>query len=418
VVSNDLDTRAFAKILPGVDVPSGTPMDHVLYNLARQHLQHPTISFQPEPDELRLAAIYTGTGLDHLGGEEPVALVNESDTAAATGAVMGFLNDNWKAEHFIGALLTTRRFIMGNLDAVSFPLEGVQGARVSTGILSGGIELVGLNAFGQPLSKKESLESQAQLGQFFQALSYVPPPARPVHPVSTELAQPSGDDPSGARRALALQPADPRVALCLALVEAQSRQGLPADHGVDLVRRILLFDKNERFGRGQSQGMWLSPLSAEDFEHVAHVELQTCTRRFVDGYGVLQLEFRWDSNLAKAAASSAVGAASVAVFGVGWSETPVTTQTTVRLVRFGSMIGFQVRACSGDRFTALPRGDDMGFVQDLHDSISCHEARALLLRSLFGWSHPLGQLQQASYQDLQGRAYQLCGQHDLAAFWA
>src|SRR5262249_32981655 len=121
--------------------------------------------------------------------------------------------------------------------------------------------------------------------------------------------------------------------------------------------------------------------------------------------------------LVQAAASSAVGHASVAVFGVGWYEVPTTTVTTVRLMRLPSIVGFQLRACSGDRFTVLPRGQDMGFAQDLHDAISWHEGRALLLRALFGWSLPLGQLQHAPYAELQQRCHQLTGQHDLAAFW-
>ncbi len=390
---------------------------HPLYALAQQHLHHPTISFRPEPAPMRLAAMYTGIGLDHLGGERAVALVNESETAATTGAVMGMLNDNWKAEHFVGALLTTRRFVMGNLDPMEFPLEGVQGAQVATGFLSGGLELFGVNAQGQALRKKEDLDAKVELAAFFNALAQLPPAARPVIPESTELAVPSQEDPTGARRALATPRSDARTDILLRTVEAASRAGMPAEQGVDLVRRIELFDRNQSSGRGQAQGFWLSPLSGEDLEQVAHVELQTCTRRFVDASNVLQLEFRWDSSLAEAAASSAVGAASGAVFGIGWSEVPTTAETTVRLARFGAIAGMQLRACSGERFAVLPRSDDMGFLQELHEAFAWHEGRALLLRALFGWSHPLGELQRAPYEELQHRTYGLTGYSDLSMFY-
>jgi hypothetical protein len=390
---------------------------HPLFALAQQHLHHPTISFYPDAEVMRLAAIYTGIGLDHLGGEQPVALVHEGDVAETAGAIMGFVDDNWKADHFVGALLTTRRFILGNLDPVVFPLEGVHGARVVTGLLGGGLELAGVDEHGRRLSKKEDLEGKEPLAAFFNALVQLPPHARVVVPETTELAFAGPDDPTGARRALATPRADARVTTLLHVVEAAARQGMPAEQGLDLVRRVELFDRNERHGRGQMHGFWLSPLAADDLEHVAHLELQTCTARHVDPQGVLQLEFRWNSSLVRAAASSAVGEASVAVFGLGWYEVPTSTLTTVRLMRLPSIVGFQLRACSGDRFTVMPRGDDMGFVQDLHDAISWHEGRALLLRALFGWSLPLAQLQHAPYAELQQRTHQLTGQHDLAPFW-
>ncbi len=393
-----------------------------LVNVAHQHLHHETISFQPDPAAMRLCAMYTGVGLDHLGGEEPIALVYERDTAETTGALMGWMNDNWEAEHFVGALLTTRRFIFGNLDPVVFPLEGIHTVELKGGLMSG-LQLQGVDVNGQVQRKKEAFDSQQQLASFFNVLCQMHPQQRPVHPATTELASVTPQDPTGVEAALAaLQTrpptlVDPRVPLLLQLVRSALQQGMPVDAGLDMVRRIALFDRNQRCGRGQSQGFWLSPLDGDDFECIAAVEFQQCTRRFVDHQGQLHLEFRWDSSLAQAAASNAAGYAATAVFGVGWSETPTTTTATFQVRRQGPISTFQVRACSGDRFTVLPRGDDMGFLQDAHEAIATQEARALLMRAIFGGQNPLGQLLSVHHQELQHRAQQLLGHADLHAFY-
>lgn len=393
-----------------------------LVNLAHQHLRHETISFQPDPAAMRLCAMYTGVGLHHLDGEEPIALVYERETAETTGALMGWVNDNWEADHFVGALLTTRRFIFGNLEPVVFPLEGIQTAELE-GRLMSGLQLQGVDVTGRVQRKKEAFDSQGQLASFFGMVCQMHPEQRPVPPVTTELAVASPEDPSGAEAALAALHArppslvDPRVPLLLHVVRAALQQGMPPEAGLDMVRRIALFDRNRRWGRGQSQGFWLSPLDGDDFECIAAVEFQRCTRRFVDALGQLQLEFRWDSSLAQAAASNAAGYAASAVFGIGWSETPTTTTATFQVRRQGPISTFQVRACSGDRFTALPRGDDMGFLQDAHEAIATQEARALLLRAIFGGKNPLGQLFAVHPQELQHRAHQLLGHADLRAFY-
>jgi len=371
---------------------------------------------------MRLCAVYTGIGLDHLGGEEPIALAYERETAETTGALMGWVNDNWEAEHFVGALLTTRRFIFGNLDPAVFPLEGVQGAQLKKGPASG-LELQGVDVQGRVQGRKESLDCQAQLAAFFGSLCQMHPQQRPVLPPHTELVSVAAHDPTGvdgAIAALQTRPpslVDPRVPLLLQTVRAALQQGMPVAAGLDMVRRIQLFERNQRYGRGQSHGFWLSPLTADDFECVAAAEFQQCTRRFVDPQGQLQLEFRWDSSLAQAAASHAAGYAATAVFGLGWSETPTTTTASFQLRRQGPISSFRLRACSGDRFTVMPRGDDMGFVQDAHEAISTQEARALLLRAIFGMQSPLGQLLGVNSQELYQRAHQLLGHAELHPFY-
>jgi hypothetical protein len=389
---------------------------HPLVALARTHLAHPLVSFEPAPEKLRLAAVYTGIGIDHLAGEEPVVLVDESATAQIGGAVASFFDENFAADHWDGALVTTQRFILGALEAVAMPLAGIQAARVKGTILKD-VEVAAVDERGGRIHKAHPLETHRELVAFLSALAQVPPQARAIPPRAADLITQSAEDPSGALLALGeLRPVSDLRAVVMLRAIGVAAGTLGAEASGDLARRAALFERNERCGRGMRGGMWLSPLSVEDFETLCFMELGQPIHRFVDPSGCLVLGFRYDSSLAAAAASSAAGYASAQIIGIGWSEKPVRTLVDVRLVRFGSITGFSLRAASGDRFTILPRGADLGFVQASHAMIAWHEARALLFRILAGWSLPLHELMATPPAVVEQRVQELLGPTDLSPF--
>jgi len=386
-----------------------------LISLAQTHLRHEHIAFMPEPARMRLAAVYTGFGLDHLAGEEPIVLVDESNSAAIAGGIASLFGDgDWDVEHYDGALVTTQRFILGGREASAFFLAGITGARL-LGSLVKEVEVSAVDERGVLVTKKHSLEAAEVLVRFLSALAQVPPPHRALAPRASDLVSPTQQDPSGALAAVAqLGPAsDPRAVVLLRAIGAMLQRGIGPDpaSAADLARRAVLFERNERTGRGMRSGLWLSPLSPEDFEGTCHIELGVPPHRQVDPAGTLVLGFRYDSNLAL----NALDRAQAAFTGLG-SDSPTSTLVDVRIVRLGAVAGFSLRAASGERFTIMPKDADMGFVQAVHKRISYHEARVLLLRVLFGWSASLYDLFRVPADQVNHRIHELLGPTDLTPF--
>src|SRR5262249_35138752 len=156
------------------------------------------------------------------------------------------------------------------------------------------------------------------IASFLQALARVHPGYRV--PPSRPLATPTPDDPTGGIAAQAdLWSRDVRVLPLLGMaIEGHKKGWMPAELGADLVRRAMPFDRTLAYGGGSHEGWWTSPLGAPDLGYAF-------SRMLGEPYNVTQegnarvLDFRMESRSgAGAAASTAIGLASLAVFGVGW----------------------------------------------------------------------------------------------------
>ncbi len=172
--------------------------------LAREHLAHDDVYFAPElPEHLvALATRYLEVGLDHLSGEEVVAVIDESRFVQAAARRGSLGRDT--THHFDGVIVTDRRIVAGS-PAEAIALLEVTGAEVSNQLLG----TVTIRAATR--KKKVSLALAEPLARFLDALSRVPPAERGA----------STGDALGTTDA---RPTEPRAARLLDVVEAAKRK--------------------------------------------------------------------------------------------------------------------------------------------------------------------------------------------------
>jgi hypothetical protein len=153
--------------------------------------------------------------------------------------------------------------------------------------------------------KLGGLQAMQPVLAFVQAMCATHPAYR-VAPAAP-LTAPTADDPTGASAARASLPVgDPR-----------SRALLPLDRAADLAARAVMLDRTLAYGQGSAGGWWLSPLAAKDLADAFARMLGPAVNGWEMGGGrVFQYRMKASGSSAGALASTGVGLAALAIFGI------------------------------------------------------------------------------------------------------
>ncbi|NOY90722.1 MAG: PH domain-containing protein [Deltaproteobacteria bacterium] len=361
---------------------------HRVHTLVQQELRRKNTLIHPDigPGKIRAALAIAGLGLDHHQAEQAMALNH---------------NDDWQ----VFTLVTDRR-VLGAVyqERYAVPLARIAAVKVENSMLrrrvvvqlTGGDQAYLVNdAFHQPIAA------------FLQQIAAMPPEARtpPPRPLCVTTAQ----DPTGALGALTLLGEEQgRSALLLRFVAAaHTKAEMPDEVAHDFVRRIVLMHRNLHFGRGMAEGRWLSPVCANDLcnafvqlygDPLSHEELPVRTLLFQSGL---------HTQHGKAALSSAVGLASAAILGVGW-----TSSARRRLDRFRLMVADTPSAASYRLQAPSGKGleqDEPNLQNEIDGKLLGLEDDLLLRRVLYGWRPTTMQLLDVGVDALQAKLAETLG---------
>ena len=279
---------------------------HPVHTLVQQHLHRTSTTLHPniERGHVRFALACAGVGLDHMAAEQAMVFCDES--------VRGKFG-----EYF---LFTDRR-VLGCFGETRYDVRysQIRELKVETGILTRGVFVTHQDGTKTALTFGSLLQPA---GAFFTDVVKLAPDQR--EPPSRPPCAPSEADPTGAERALArLGVPDDRTALMLRFVRAAfGAGGMPLEIARDFVTRIVLHHRNVHFGRGMTQGRWISAVSMNDLSNLMVQLFGNPLSVSEQPVRTLELASSLKSNaVAKAAVSSAIGLASMAVLGVGWVST-------------------------------------------------------------------------------------------------
>jgi len=255
-------------------------------------------------------------GMDYLGGEEVLAVIDETALGKCDEGVV--FTDR--------ALYVRCEAASAPDDTFAVPYAYLMNVTAKSGIL--GRKVILATSFGpREISLISKTKAADAVHRFLMGVLQVPPAAR-LEP----------------RPASAPMSVDP---LLTARVEAL---GLAAEVAADLRARLFVQEKNERWGRGGNQGWSMSPLSLADLRAAVPYVLGAPHAEHWDGR-VLTLDFtlRQDgSGAGGALASSAVGVALLATVGIGWISVP--KGPTIHNVRLRA---YEMGGGSGIRVTGL-----------------------------------------------------------------
>jgi hypothetical protein len=314
-------------------------------------------------------------------------------------------------------VLTDRRLLARlHGEQTDVPYARVLGARVQKVTLAQ--KLVIDLAGGSAAIELVTLEKEAPaIAQFLNGVASLPYEQRWAPPPA--LATP--EDPSGAAAlAQRLPVPDPRLPILLRLIQGGLAAGaMSAEAARDHVERVRLFAVNAAVGRGTSQGMRLSPLHGEDLVAVLSETLGAPVSAAGD-HATRLYDFRLTQggSVGRAAASTAVGLAALAIVGVGWVSRPGSRSTILRvpLRHLGSATGFGVLDMANAQRSLGQEDPEM--LAGLLESIAAAEPVLLLGRILWGWQAPAGGILATPPQAFTHQVGTILGWTDLAPFFA
>ncbi len=390
------------------------PIPGPIGSLALQALQHEDVYLAPDlpRKKMRNAAASFPDWLDHAGGEQPVAFLDESTFG--------------KGDE--GLLLTDRRLLAYAKEAaklVSIPYGAIVGASNVNALLGRKLKIdAGHYSAEIPLIVRSRAVDPLVL--FLRGLRQLPPNQRWAPPVNHATAQ----DPSGAFGLLqTLGAPDARIPILLRFVGEVTRQGaMDPAMGADLVTRIHLLHRTLAYGRGMAQGFRSSPLHSADFHYMLSTVFGDPTSsvpsqqppdpyRGTPGAVHHTLDFALGRrpNVA-GVATAVVGLALLAVVGVGFLATPRTPIKGVRVVTtdLANSTGFAPLGVQGARVGPLAElAPDV--LDQLLTALDNVEALITFYRAVFGWRLPPQQLLQWG-AEVPARVAQALGPTDLSAF--
>lgn len=366
-----------------------------ILDLTKQHLAGKKFQHWPEVklDVLRDAFYAAGVGPDYMSGERPLVL----------------MNDSIKREVFLGGALTDRRLIgkLGDGNMVSLRQWNVPFAQVSWAehqkkLLTS--KLV-LTQYDQTQVDFPFANYAEELTQFFYDMLHIAPDQR--HLGEQPLVQPSPADPVGVDYATqTLWSSDPRYARLLQLIgTAVTRGWYDTGVGISLTTRVALAARNSVL-RGMRDGWWLSPLAPTDLVWALNTLLG-------DAYNHTASDVSWvydyhlggrGKEVGKAAASTAVGLAAMAVIGFGWYSLPKKVVENVRFTikEIPPATGFIAMAIERNRVVPLAQAH-YRTLNVLSTALTELELRFLLGRCAFGFDP------NADYSQIQNRLEQALG---------
>ncbi len=368
--------------------------------MAAQVLTGSKIRHYPNVDAARYgkAIAAVGAGLHHQLGELTIAVADDE-------------LDNEKFT--CGAIFTDRRMLAREGETIvdiAYPDIGQVEAKT-------GIVLDDLNLFAAGRWHKLSgfVEVKA-IGAFLQAMqsmhpAYRVPPPRP-------LITPSPEDPTGAGGArMGIWSGDGRIMPLLGMAFEGHRMGwFPAEAGADLAARTMLYDRTLAGGRGSLEGWWTSPLGAPDLAYAFMRMLGPALSVHQEGNARV-FQFRLGGgggNVARAAASTAVGLVALGVLGVGWVSTPgkQLRDFYVRIAPGASSTGFTISDGQKPLSLEWPRA-----LAPLFEGLTRIEGRLLLQRAAWGWDASPEELDNTPIEALYQKAVSAIGNFDISRFF-
>jgi hypothetical protein len=327
--------------------------------------------------------------MDHLAGEHALALGEDSD-----GKFTNFF------------LLTDRR-LAGRNDAYfrqahAFQIEhaAITGVAYEPGFRkldqqSNFLTSPSLRIFAGDTIVDATIPAFIQpIGQYVVAISQITAENR--SPSISPLTAPTDDDPTGAEGASrALHAWSPRCSRMLQLISNGVRRLLiPLETGRDLAARVVVLYRTMVFGRGMTNGWWLSPLSAGDLRYAILRALGRPVLEFQrDQIHYSDFEVSGGSGAGKAAASSVAGVAALALFGAGWVSVPRRTKQTIRVAITGasSHSMFDLSLVDGPRLFSLSLVNPE-MLRSIWIALVQHEDHLMFMRCAFGWGSPADQM--------------------------
>ncbi|MDQ3035527.1 MAG: tetratricopeptide repeat protein [Myxococcota bacterium] len=363
-----------------------------IHSLVQQHLLRRNSKIHPhiERGTIRFALACAGVGLDHAAGEQAMAFCDES----ARGKFLEY----W--------LFTDRRLCGCQGETrIDVRFGRVQSHTVESGWVARKLHAQLADGRRETWSPLDFWDPTVG---FLEALLAIPADAR--EPPPRPLCAPSEGDPTGAQQAMQwLGVLDDRTQLMLRYVDAAFAAGaMPIETGRDFVTRVALLHRNLHFGRGMIGGRWVSPVSANDLSNlmvelfgnpISHSETPVRT---------LQLASKMRSNaVTKAALSSAVGLASMAILGVGWVSTAKAPppRFEIMLADTGPFCSYRLR---GPRGAGLER-ESPELLNQIDVQLLPLEDEVLMRRLAFGWSHKTPELLAIAPEEVDDRLRAVLG---------
>jgi hypothetical protein len=261
------------------------------------------------------------------------------------------------------------------------------------------------------------------MGDFYEGLSglmqalarteprFREPPPRP-------LCEPAPGDPSGAETALARLPCgDPRTEILLRYVrEMAGRGAMPELVARDFTARIVLHYRNALLGRGMSQGWMLSPLSAQDLSALFFESFGAPLAMTDHPLRVCDFRLPTKSDLGAAAASTALGLASLAVFGAGWVSAPGKPPPGEFRLAVTDRPACACFRINGPRSELSLVYDGPNLLGRLLKMLLEHESALLLRRVVTGWSASTEELSRMPLEQAASRLQDVLGPIDPRVF--
>jgi hypothetical protein len=359
--------------------------DHVQAELRTgKAVMHPSI----ERSAARFALATNGIGLDHHAGEQVLVLMDLSTNGSLHPSIV-----------------VTERRVVG---FGPFDVRYSQVARMERrGTLVPKLEVTTSGGKVEAIPGGPYLDA---LHRFLTRVSSAPPQDR--EPPPRPPCAPSDADPSGARAALEwLGRDDDRTAAWLAFVDAAHAGGMmPVETARDLVARISLHHRNLHFGRGMASARFTSPLAMNDLSNAMIALYGAPLSHTESPVRILDFDTRLRTESGAAAASSALGLASMALLGVGWVQ---TARQRVARMRFlvadtGPCASFRLQDTSGrELYVAEP-----GLVHEVDVKLLAREDAILARRVAFGWGASTAELLARSDDEVTARFAELLGGGD------
>ncbi|KIG18632.1 hypothetical protein DB30_00317 [Enhygromyxa salina] len=357
-----------------------------LYRLAYDHLSHPTAYFPPRLSAPRMhdAALALG-GLELLGGETLIAVVESSDPPAAS---------------FSGLWITDRR-IMATEPLSSIPLTMLEDAR-------GGVRAPRSLEIATPQGAVHiELDAAQAVAAFVRAvIGEIPLEAR--KPIERPLCVPQQGDPLGVVPYCAGH-LDPRVVTLFGLgsiLALRDQQG--REQGQELAWRGAVLQRTLDWGRAIIQGVggwaWLGLVPRQDFASMLIAILGTPQQQWTDPNGSWGYDFLIPAERARWLEATAgvrdwVLDAALSLRVVCWDHAWMTTFTLEPSVELPPSRARAVRAWA-------------------HAVLVAYEARAILLRALDGgWQTSMDRLLLRDPSQVLAHLEADLGSVDISAFY-
>ena len=355
---------------------------------------HPNIDI----NDVRYGLSRLGLGLDHTLGEQVLVFCDMSSDP--------------KGDPLTSFLMVSDRRLFGTVgwgsDAVcNVRFSEIDFVQRKKGVLLGELKLVA----GREVHDLSFGEIEDMLHAFVGPLTQEPKENR--EPRQKPLCEPNDEDPTGATTALSWMPLpDPRTTVILTYLREAHRKGvMPVEIARDFVARTTLAYRNLCLGRGMTQGRHMSPVSANDLSQLMVHMYGNPLQHTEQPVRTLVLATKLRSNVGAAALSSAVGLASLAVLGIGWTRraAPSAASFQFMVADTGSFASYRLLQTNS---TQGLEKKVPGFVDDIHYNLMSLEDALLLRRCVHGWTGGAIELMSADPGDLVQRLTDVIGPFD------